>query len=61
MFIHLMVREASIIQVYRQMVWYTGRRSQWVSSIFSVVQEEMPSVENGVERYCGGLRCVREV
>lgn len=43
------------------MVWYTGRSSQLAGSIFSVVQEEMPSVENEGERYCGGLRCVREV
>lgn len=43
------------------MGWYTGRSSQLTGSFCSVVQEEMPSVENEGERYCGGLRCVREV
>ena len=43
------------------MIWYTGQSSQLVGSIFSVAQEEMSSVENEGERYCSGLRCVREV
>lgn len=43
------------------MIWYTGRSSLLIGSISLVVQEEMSSVENEGERYCGGLRCVREV